>query len=683
MALRHKKRASRSPPESFSGSERGVDARLNGDSDSEGVTDVLGQMARLIRPPERLDPISWLEAHRRLSPEASAEPGLFHFERIPYAVEPQRAILDPSTQEVVLMWASQCGKTEIATLNSLLYWSVVAPGPALVVCPDWKSAQSLSCDRIDPMLRDSRVVGTSLESEQAGGPASDNSMFRKRIGNGMGVTIVNAQSASALAQRPVRYLVFEEVSRLPLEARGRGVEGDVVSLAKVRTSTFTKDAKVIYSSSPIEEELCRVSALYRASTQERYYSRCPRGHLQVLLLKEMDFKTGGCLCLKCNRQYKQEAWQERAGRWIAEDPTHSRRGFLLPIWPSPFVDWPTVFEEWRAAIQLKKEGDWSLYRSVCGTRLAEAMKGPDEALAGAAAKLVTRREVYPDKLPDTIKVLIASVDTQDTWLEYLIVGFGPRRECWALETGQILGRLDVNGPEMIQELFERVINRQWERADGRLMSVTRTVQDCGGHMSNIVCQALKRYWPKMMPYRAMALKGIWQLGEEKTQQRARIICGNSSLVKDTVGGLLGISEPGPGFVHFPINQDGSDCHGFSQEFFEQLAESERKELLIERGLRHWRWKQIRDRNEALDCFVMALIALQTMRINLDTIAPIVLTEKALEKAREALEKKSAEPAMSGSPPDQQERETRRNPRLRPRRIWGNPWGSGWRTGGMW
>jgi hypothetical protein len=37
---------------------------------------------------------------------------------------------------------------------------------------------------------------------RGGGPGSDNSLFRKTIGHGMPLTIVNALSASALAMKP-------------------------------------------------------------------------------------------------------------------------------------------------------------------------------------------------------------------------------------------------------------------------------------------------------------------------------------------------------------------------------------------------------------------------------------------------------------------------------------------------
>jgi phage terminase large subunit GpA-like protein len=116
------------------------------------VEEVLAGLARACLLPTAVDPIQWLESVRWLSPESSHEIGPFRFNRAPYLEEPQRAILDPNVREVVLDWASQCGKSEL-WLNGILYWSEHAPSPVLLVGPDWKSVKSLSADRIRPMFR--------------------------------------------------------------------------------------------------------------------------------------------------------------------------------------------------------------------------------------------------------------------------------------------------------------------------------------------------------------------------------------------------------------------------------------------------------------------------------------------------------------------------------------------------
>jgi phage terminase large subunit GpA-like protein len=215
---------------------------LNGPGPSPVTREILEELSQMARPTQRLDIVPWLEKHRRLSPESSAEPGRWSFDRFPYGREISRAIADPSVREVVISAASQVGKSELATLNPILYWAGVDPAPCLLVCPTLQACRSMSLDRLDPMLRDSLSLNGRWENEEVG---PESSMFRKSLGPGCQLSIVAGLSAVGLSMRPIRYLIFEELSRLPLMAKGRAPEGDVVALAKVRTSTFGASAKVI------------------------------------------------------------------------------------------------------------------------------------------------------------------------------------------------------------------------------------------------------------------------------------------------------------------------------------------------------------------------------------------------------------------------------------------------------
>jgi phage terminase large subunit GpA-like protein len=101
---------------------------------------------------------------------------------------------------------------------------------------------------------------------------------------------VHAGGASALSKRPVKYLIFDEVSRFPSSVKGRrSDEGDPLGLARIRTTTFGASAKIVYTSSPVEGDSCRISELYAESTQEKWHCRCPHcSSLQILRLPEMD-----------------------------------------------------------------------------------------------------------------------------------------------------------------------------------------------------------------------------------------------------------------------------------------------------------------------------------------------------------------------------------------------------------
>ena len=90
---------------------------------------------------------------------------------------------------------------------------------------------------------------------------------------------------------PIRDLYLAEVDRFAVEAgRGEG-EGDPVSLARIRTSTF-HDSKVIMESSPTIGGRRRIEAAYLNSTQEHWYNACPNcGFVEILTFGRIDFVT--------------------------------------------------------------------------------------------------------------------------------------------------------------------------------------------------------------------------------------------------------------------------------------------------------------------------------------------------------------------------------------------------------
>ena len=51
-------------------------------------------------------------------------PGMFRIELAPYQAEPMNSVMDQSVQSVVLMWASQTGKTEI--INNIIGYHILS-----------------------------------------------------------------------------------------------------------------------------------------------------------------------------------------------------------------------------------------------------------------------------------------------------------------------------------------------------------------------------------------------------------------------------------------------------------------------------------------------------------------------------------------------------------------------------
>ena len=81
--------------------------------------------------------------------------------------------------------------------------------------------------------------------------------------------------------------------------------------------------------------------------------------------------------------------------------------------------------------------------------------------------------------------------------------------------------------------------------------------------------------------------------------------------KELIFARLKITDEGAGYCHFPIER--------SEEYFRMLT-SEKKVTRYFKGRPRREWVKVRQRNEALDCRVYALAALQLMGLNLDNLA---------------------------------------------------------------
>ena len=344
------------------------------------------------------------------------------------------------------------------------------------------------------------------------------------------------------------------------------------------------------------------------------------GHLQVLLLADMDFESATCRCFACGQVWDQDAWQAEKGEWIAENPTCRRRGFWLNFAVSPFVRWTSVIAEFREACHRREEGDDSLFRVVLATRLAQNYTEKVERMSEPEI-LLSRREVYSSPVPsDSAKVIVAAIDTMDSWLEYLVVAGGVRGELWLLESGTIEGRIETDWEAMYAELDQRLFQRQWKRPDGRFMMISRCLQDSGGHSTHLVYRLCRERARVMCPYRGSHdLSGPWKWGVDSTAHQ-RLVQGNANYWKDTLATKLAIEVPGPGYIHFSADP----AAGFDEEFFFQLL-SERKERRKRIGVITTRWVQIRIRNEALDLACMTLCCLDTYRGRLETMEPLVVS----------------------------------------------------------
>ncbi|MGG3504768.1 phage terminase large subunit family protein [Paenibacillus lautus] len=589
---------------------------------------LLQETVKLVAPPPPLGIDEWADEHRVLSPEASAEPGPWKTDRAPYQREPMRAISDPSVETVVLMWASQLGKTDLQ-LNTIGYFTGHDPAPIMVIQPDLMVARDFSNDRLTPMYRDSQQLSKLVVKDKS--RDSRNTILYKSFPGGR-INIAGANSPASLASKPIRVVIADEIDRFPVSA---GKEGDPVSLVRARTKTFY-NKKLVLVSTPTIKGASRIEELYEDSTMEQLHLPCPScGELQSLewaqLKYEYDKETNQCVkvehvCKFCGVLHAEHEWKKDYAKnavWIPQKKHATTRGFKAStLYATINVTWKDIVNDWYKA----QRGGPELLKTFVNTVLAEPWEEKGEQLDEDV--LYNRREMYHADVPDGVKVLTAAVDTQDDRFEVEVQGWGAGHENWRIHYHVIYG--DLKQPLVWADLDE-FLKRTWEDAEGRKFPIALTCMDSGGHFTNEV----HRFCKERSARRLFSIKG------EGTGDGTRLplIIGTSTnnRYKATVV-RLGVDEgkskvmsalkipmvdefgnKSRGFVHFPLTTPERN-RGYERQYFEGVT-AEALHTRQKMGVPYQVWVKVRSRNEPLDLAVYNRAAIEILQPDLDNMQP--------------------------------------------------------------
>ena len=592
------------------------------------IDDCIEQLVAAFEPPPRQTLSEWADENRRLSSEASAEPGPWRTDRAPY----QRAILDALTpnspyERVVMMAASQTGKTEVA-LCLVGYIIDRDPGPMLVVLPRVEDGEAWSKDRLAPMFRNTPCLNGKVADVRS--RDSNNRILHKQFQGGS-ITIAGANSPAGLAMRPIRYVLLDEVDRYPASA---GTEGDPVSLAIKRSATWW-NRKILLVSTPTVKGASRIESWWLRSNQSSYWVPCPEcGAYQVLVWPNLEWPEGQpeeaqYRCAHCGALIPphRKPWMLAHGEWRAANPKSKIAGFWISQLYSPWKEWPETAAEFLEA----KHGGPETLRAFINTALGELWD--DEAETSVeVATLLNRREVFGARLPAGVALLTAGVDLQVDRAELELVGWGRGEESWSIEYRVFPG--DPSAPQLWQALDE-YLKRQWLHEYGISLPVAACAIDSGFHTQAVYDFCRTRYhrrifavkgksgplpvWPKRPSRSTLGKAPLWIVGVDSA--------------KSVIYSRLKIEQPGPGYAHFPVERN--------EEWFEQLL----SEVLVTsyaRGVpvREWRRKK-GVRGEVLDARTYAyaaLCGLVSMGLRLDAEADRMA---ALRPAAEGEERTAA------------------------------------------
>lgn len=555
---------------------------------------------RGIAPEPMLTVSEWANEHRML-PALSAEPGRWRTSRTPYLAEIMDVLSSSSTIErVVFMKGAQLGGTE-AGLNWCGYVIHHAPGMMLMVQPSIEMVRRNTATRIDPLIETSPALRERVSrprSRDAG-----NSTSRKKFPGGM-LVMTGANSAVGLRSIPSRYLFLDEVDGYPQDADG---EGDPVALAIQRTVTYRGRRKIFLVSTPTLKGFSRIEAAYDESDQRRFFVPCIHcGAFQVIAWAQIHWPDDRrdqayFACGECGGVMEEHDKPRMIaqGEWRATaDGDGNTAGFHLSSLYSPFETWGEIAVEHGLVRK-----DPARLKTWVNTKLGETWEDPSSEIVDVHG-LMARREAWGDQLPAGIAALTAGVDIQDNRLEVRIIGWGMDQESWSVRYSVLWG--DPARPEVWEALDAALLAAFPHERQIADMTIRAAAIDTGGHHT----MAAYGFCRSRLSRRVWAIKGrggqgvpVWPRKPSRSNKgNLPLFMVGVDAAKDALTARLRIPEPGPGFVHFPLDR--------GPEYFDQLtAERAITRYSAGRPVREWRPVRSGARNEALDTFVYGTAAL--------------------------------------------------------------------------
>ncbi|CAI8764523.1 terminase [Pseudomonas fluorescens] len=589
---------------------------------SDGATVYCEAYFRGLQPDPDVWVDEWADEYMRIPRDSgAAEPGQYRTSRTPYAREPMRC-LSPAhpCKRVVTMVASQLMKTQIA-LNWIGGLIHMAPSNILTLLPSLSLAKRVS-SRISKTIKATPVLRKRVASSRS--RDSRNTMDTKEFEGGS-LYVTTAGSAANLAELSARYVYGDEVDRWEVDV---GEEGDPIELAETRGSTFGRNAKFYFSSSPTIKGASRISDLFESSDQRYFYVPCPTcGHKQVLewerLLYSKDYQLIHYQCAgpECDVLIEEhhKGWMLANGEWIAHAEGDGETvGFHLNALYSPpgWMDWRTLARQYEKAKRAQAKGDLEPMQVFYNTRLAKVWDSAQEQTKADVLMDRARLESYGlGSMPSGSLMLTAAVDVQANRLELMVMGWGFGMERWVIDHKVISGD---PADERTWAVLDDLLKARYRHPCGVGLAILATAVDSGGHHTDEVYQFCRmRRWRNIF-----AIKGASKPGRPVIAQRpsmvdvtwkgqterhgAELWFVGTDTAKDWIYNRYPFPD-GPGSLHF--------ANDLPDDFFAQCV-AERKVARYVRGHKRVEWiKGKAERNEALDLMVYCLAMAHYLGIN--------------------------------------------------------------------
>jgi phage terminase large subunit GpA-like protein len=561
--------------------------------------------SRGLEPDPNLTVDEWADKYMIIPRSAGAsEYGKYRGSRTPHARAVMQALSNNHPcKRVVVMGAAQMLKTQVG-LNWFGACVHQAPSNFLWILPTGKLAKRAS-KRIDKTIDAVPVLKERVAAPRA--RDSVNTMDSKEFVGGA-LTIVTSGAAANLSELSCRYVLYDEVDRAEENVDG---EGDTVALAEARQTTYERNKKSYYPSSPTIKDASAIEALYQKGTQHEALADCVHcGHPQTLVFERLEQGEDGRArysCVECGvfmyetdktKMFERGAWTEGVPG-DGETVSFTINGMFLPY---GWFSWLGLLKEYQAAKVKLDEGSEEKMITFYNTRLARSWERKKEQTK--AKELEDRAESYKlGTVPKGGLILTATVDTQPDRFEMKVLAWAEGLECWVVDYQIISGS---PSDQDTQNKLDALLLGRYKHAGGRMLPISAAFVDSGGANTHDVynfCRtrqhrhiyAIKGASTANKPILSTkpSLMDVNWMGQTIPQGVKLWLIGTDT-AKDYLSVRYKLAA-GPGAVHFPA--------GLPTEYYEQLT-AEYCINVWKRGRKVRVWeKKKNDRNEAGDLMV--------------------------------------------------------------------------------
>ena len=545
----------------------------------------------------------------------------FSYKNRPYFREPSDAMGDNLHNcRVVIVSPTQLGKTS-AFLNYLFYMITYSPDNCLVILDSNKTAEKLSRVRIRPFLRDQAKLA-SLQKGASNLEDKSSSVSNISITGGKNILIGSARSASDLCSFSAKYLLCDETSRYP-EVLDK--EGDPITLAMQRSETYTRSMAIL-TSTPTTDD-CTIWQHYKLGTQNRWSAVCECGYYMPVDYKDIDFtdiEHPTYACPKCGKVYDEYTLQYKLKHEYAPDantePFRDSYGRVCKSYHIPGTlcperyTWKYLREKELAARQTGAGG----YQSFVNTSLGEVYyPGIDESI-DVNKMIQCRRYFDKDHIPKWVQFVTCGIDTQDNRFELIVIGSDKSRKhiCF-IERKIITG--DLRQSQVWTDLLSHLNDFRCTTRDGRVLPIQISCIDSGGHFTQDVYAFCLRS-PRLRPIKGLGSCDsskdlIYKVSDVPVKAyangsgRIQLTIVNVNYAKDIIREQMLKIQSNFKESDWVISSN-LDAQ-FDVVFFDQMNAEFRE--TYQQGRYRWVCKP-GVRNEALDCTVYALTAVDIARL---------------------------------------------------------------------